>query len=311
MKSGFRLQCLEMRNWGTFDGDNYYVLNSAGGESLCLTGLNGSGKSTVVDALLTLLVPHEYRHYNVAATGSGAKRERTLRTYILGAYGKEENVESSTGKPKFHRQPGSLSILLAVFRDEVFDKNVTLAQIHWMTPSGDHQGRYLVKESEVHIAGLGIASLSTSSFSAHFAKNGWLYETTFAPYQGKFQGLLRIPNDDALRLLCKTVSLKEVPSVTVFIRNLMLEPHDTAAYLNGIEQHFMDLDHIHTELQATRAEIQWLEPVETVYAQYKAADDEVNRRENPTFGGLAEVFFVRKRREPLSMSQSMMPIRGG
>lgn len=51
---GFRLQRLEVRNWGTFH-DKVHILDPAGQTAL-LIGENGSGKSTLVDALLTLLV---------------------------------------------------------------------------------------------------------------------------------------------------------------------------------------------------------------------------------------------------------------
>jgi uncharacterized protein YPO0396 len=53
--SGFRLQRLEVFNWGTFDG-RVWMLNPDGKNSL-LTGDIGSGKSTLVDAVTTLLVP--------------------------------------------------------------------------------------------------------------------------------------------------------------------------------------------------------------------------------------------------------------
>ena len=70
---GFRLEGLEIYNWGTFNR-HIWSLNPAGGTSL-LTGANGSGKSTLVDALLTLLVPWSKRSYNLAS-GSEKTRER-------------------------------------------------------------------------------------------------------------------------------------------------------------------------------------------------------------------------------------------
>ncbi|MEO1290860.1 MAG: ATP-binding protein, partial [Chloroflexota bacterium] len=51
---GYRLETLEVFNWGTFNG--LFRLNTQTHTAL-LTGKNGSGKSTLVDALLTLLVP--------------------------------------------------------------------------------------------------------------------------------------------------------------------------------------------------------------------------------------------------------------
>ncbi|EIP99295.1 hypothetical protein OpiT1DRAFT_03809 [Opitutaceae bacterium TAV1] len=274
--AGFRLQAVEICNWGTFHGDQHYEIE-LDGRSACLTGLNGSGKSTVIDAILTLLVPYEFRHYNVAATGSGAKRERSLRTYILGAYGKEESPESSRGQTRFLRKPGTVSILLAVFRDASFQRSVTLAQLHWVTASGEHQGRYLVKEGEARIPDLGIAGLSVNAYAEHLKKLGWSYDTTFDPYLGKFSGLLRIPTQQALKLFCRTVSVKDVPSVTEFIRSLMLEPFPVAKMLEDVETHFADLDHIHTQLEDTKKEIRLLTPVKTHHATYAAAAGEAGR----------------------------------
>ena len=77
--AGFRLQSLEVFNWGTFDS-RVWSLNPAGRNAL-LTGDIGSGKSTLVDAITTLLLPAHRVAYNKAA---GAERqERTLRTYVL------------------------------------------------------------------------------------------------------------------------------------------------------------------------------------------------------------------------------------
>src|SRR5688500_18380316 len=73
--AGFRLQRLEVFNWGTFDG-RVWTLQLAGRNGL-LTGDIGSGKSTLVDAITTLLVPTHRIAYNKAA-GADSK-ERTLR----------------------------------------------------------------------------------------------------------------------------------------------------------------------------------------------------------------------------------------
>ncbi len=54
-RTGFRLDRLEILNWGTFDR-RVWTLEAKGANTL-LTGDIGSGKSTLVDAVSTLLVP--------------------------------------------------------------------------------------------------------------------------------------------------------------------------------------------------------------------------------------------------------------
>ena len=64
--SGFRLSRLEVFNWGTFDGRVWTL--RADGRNALLTGDIGSGKSTLVDAVTTLLVPAHRVAYNKADT---------------------------------------------------------------------------------------------------------------------------------------------------------------------------------------------------------------------------------------------------
>lgn len=70
---GFRLQRFEVFNWGTFDGRVWTIATQ--GENALITGDIGSGKSTLVDAMTTLLVPPQRIVYNKAA-GAGSKKSR-------------------------------------------------------------------------------------------------------------------------------------------------------------------------------------------------------------------------------------------
>src|SRR5258708_12134402 len=60
--SGFRLSRLELYNWGTF-GQRVWSL-AAESRNCLLTGDTGSGKSTIVDAVTTFLLPPNRISYN-------------------------------------------------------------------------------------------------------------------------------------------------------------------------------------------------------------------------------------------------------
>ena len=86
--SGFRLEQLQLRNWGTFDKRTWTF--RADGHNGLLTGDIGSGKSTIVDAITTLLLPANRITYNKAA---GAEtRERSLRSYVQSEKGECRNA---------------------------------------------------------------------------------------------------------------------------------------------------------------------------------------------------------------------------
>lgn len=80
LRPGTRLISVEVLNWGTFDRRVWRL--DLNGDNALLTGDIGSGKSTFVDAITTLLVPAQRIDYNKAA--GAEKRERDLRSYVLG-----------------------------------------------------------------------------------------------------------------------------------------------------------------------------------------------------------------------------------
>ncbi len=148
-RAGFRLHRLEILNWGTFDQKVWSL--ETGGETSLLTGDIGSGKSTLVDALTTLLIAPQKVAYNKAA-GAEA-RERSVRSYFLGHY-KAERSETGVGaKPVSLRDANSCSVLLAHFFNEGYQQDVTLAQVCWMREQEGQPARlFIVADQKLSIA---------------------------------------------------------------------------------------------------------------------------------------------------------------
>ena len=121
---GFRLARLEVYNWGTFDGE-VWTLDLAGATSL-LTGDVGSGKSTLVDAIITLLVPPRRITYNKAADASA--KARSLSSYVRGYYAHHSTAEG-TSRPEALRDTREYSVILGAFTDEHFGRSATLARM--------------------------------------------------------------------------------------------------------------------------------------------------------------------------------------
>ena len=112
-QAGFRLQRLEVLNWGTFDRQ-VWALNPCGNNSL-LTGDIGSGKSTLVDAVTTLLVPAQRITYNKAA--GAESKERSLRSYVLGYYKSERGETGLSAKAVALRDHNSYSVIPGHFHN--------------------------------------------------------------------------------------------------------------------------------------------------------------------------------------------------
>lgn len=103
--AGFRLDYMEIYNWGTFH-ERIFRLAPQGNNAL-LTGANASGKSTIIDALLTLLVPAKKDRFYNQSSGVEKKGNRTEETYVLGHYGniQKEGERGSPRKPYVTKAP--------------------------------------------------------------------------------------------------------------------------------------------------------------------------------------------------------------
>jgi len=257
--SGFRLRRLEVFNWGTFDG-RVWTLTLNGRNGL-LTGDIGSGKSTLVDAITTLLVPSQRIAYNKAA--GAESRERTARSYVLGHYKSERGDLTGSARPVSLRDHGSYSVILGVFHNAGYDQTVTLAQVFWMKEAQGQPARFFVAaERELSIAA-DFAQFGTSMTGLRKKLRGLgaEVEDAFPKYGAWFRRRFGIDNDQALELFHQTVSMKSVGNLTDFVRGHMLEPFDVASRIGALIAHFEDLDRAHAAVVKAKRQVELLTPL--------------------------------------------------
>jgi uncharacterized protein YPO0396 len=257
--AGFRLMRLEVFNWGTFNKRVWSF--ELGGRNALLTGDIGSGKSTLVDAVTTLLVPAQRIAYNRAA-GADAK-ERSLRSYVLGHYKSERNEHSGNAKPVALRDASHYSVVLGVFHNAGFNQTITLAQVFWLKDgAGQPERFYVVADKPLGIAtdfsqfGSTITALRT-----RLRKTGATLFESFPPYGAHFRRRFGIEGEQALELFHQTVSMKSVGSLTDFVRHHMLEPFDVAPRIQGLLAHFDDLNRAHAAVLKAKQQVALLTPL--------------------------------------------------
>ncbi len=256
---GFRLQRLEVLNWGTFD-KRVWRLELDGRNGL-LTGDIGSGKSTLVDAITTLLVPAQRVAYNKAA-GADA-RERSLRSYVLGHYKSERNEVTGTARPVALRDASSYSVILGMFRNEGYDQAVTLAQVFWLKdPQGQPARLFVAAERELTLADdfSGFGSDITALRKKLRGAGCELFDS-FPPYGAWFRRRFGIEHEQALELFHQTVSMKSVGNLTDFVRSHMLEPFDVGSRIEALIRHFDDLDRAHQAVLKAKRQVDLLTPL--------------------------------------------------
>jgi uncharacterized protein YPO0396 len=260
--TGFRLTHLELYNWGTFGGRVWSL--GLDGQNTLVTGDIGSGKSTIVDAVTTLLLPAQRISYNKAAGAD--TRERSLRSYVLGYHKTERNEVTGATRPVALRDGSNYSVILGVFTNAGYDTTVTLAQVFWLR-TGDTAGQpdrlYVTADR----------SLSVTGDFAHFgsdipalrkrlrAESGVRVHDAFPDYGKDFRRRLGIESEQAMELFHQTVSMKSVGNLTDFVRDHMLEPFDAAKAVADIVGHFADLAKAHDAVQRAEAQLTALAPL--------------------------------------------------
>lgn len=85
----FHLSELHLYNWGAFAGRHQALLDA---DNTAIIGPTGSGKTTLIDALMTLLCASP--RYNLASTG-GHESDRDLVSYVRGATGPGHSGDDS------------------------------------------------------------------------------------------------------------------------------------------------------------------------------------------------------------------------
>ncbi|WP_216819287.1 ATP-binding protein [Thiohalocapsa sp. ML1] len=256
---GFRLQRLEVLNWGTFDRRVWRC--ALDGRNGLLTGDIGSGKSTLVDAITTLLVPAQRVAYNKAA-GADA-RERSLRSYVLGHYKSERNEVTGSARPVALRDASSYSVILGVFQNEGYDQAVTLAQVFWLKdPQGQPARLFVASERALTIADdFAVNGGDINTLRKRLRGAGCELFDSFPPYGAWFRRRFGIEHEQALELFHQTVSMKSVGNLTDFVRSHMLEPFDVGSRIEALIRHFDDLDRAHQAVLKAKRQVELLTPL--------------------------------------------------
>jgi uncharacterized protein YPO0396 len=259
-KTGFRLFQLETYNWGTFH-QRVWRMKTEGANAL-LTGDIGSGKSTLVDALTTLLVPHHRITYNKAA--GAESKERTLASYIRGEYKNLKDDESQVSRAIALREKNTYSVLLGHFHNEGFEQSVTLAQVFWLKDQSRQVERFFVFSEKTlniaeHFSGFGNDILDLKRRLRQLGATQ-VFET-FKDYSLAFRSAFGIQHEQALELFYQTISMKTVGNLTDFVRLHMLEKGESASRIEELKKSFDNLSRAHHAVLEARQQIELLKPI--------------------------------------------------
>lgn len=265
----FILTRLELYNWGGFQGYHRAEIDPAGS---AVIGPTGSGKTTLVDALMTLLCASP--RYNLASTG-GHESDRDLVSYVRGVSGPGDG---RAGRSHIARQGKTVTAIAATVERD--GQSVRLGAMLWFEGSSstatelkrlwlfsDTPEQTLEHWLNLHREG-GMRSLRQMD------KDGtgiWTYpskKTFLARLRDYFE-----VSENAFTLLNRAAGLKQLNSIDEIFRELVLDDRSAFERSAEVASSFDDLTDIHRELEAAREQQRSLQPIADSWDRYRTQQE--------------------------------------
>ncbi len=260
---GYRLAELHLYNWGAFAGRHQVSVDVG---NTAIIGPTGSGKTTLIDALMTLLCATP--RYNLASTG-GHESDRDLVSYVRGATGPGHAGDDSNHLARTGRCVTAMAArLVREHGTEGAGDTVLVGCVLWFEGSSssvaDLTRRWFFARGTAHSLDLWLEEHHRGGARAlsQLVKNtdGLQMFNSKSGYLARLQGFFEVgPN--AFTLLNRAAGLKQLNSIDEIFRDLVLDDH--AAYDDALQvaASFDELAAIHAELELANHQFMALLPL--------------------------------------------------
>lgn len=300
----WRLARVELVNWGTFDGHHRVDVSRAGH---LFTGASGSGKSSLLDAIATVLTPDRWLRFNAAAQEASTRNDdRSLVSYVRGAWSREADETLDRAVSTYLRKGATWSGILLRYANGR-DAPVTLVRLFHLrgasVDKSDLKDLCFADRSQPGL--LDLREHVESGIEARRMKSAYpdaVITTTgsHGAFYARMQRLLGLGSpgstsrtsgtggQNALQLLHKTQSAKNLGSLDQLFRSFMLdEPMTFARARNAVDQ-FGELSEAHRHVVELRRQVEHLREIDVAIADYESAASAVEEAERLT--GLIDGF---------------------
>lgn len=265
--TGFVLRRLQIYNWGPFAGLHDARLDPRG---TAIIGPTGSGKTTLVDALMTLLVGQP--RYNLASTG-GHESDRDLMSYLRGVSGPGTGAE---GDGSHVTRPGKTYAGIAATLANG-PQTLQLVGLFWtdgpgMAAADRHDFWLFVEQPEpaalehwltlLHEDGLRVLKQE-----ARAAEGVQPFDTKKA-YLAQLRRFFAV-GENAFNLLNRAAGLKQLNSIDEIFRDLVLDDRAFHGAATEVVREFDTLVGIHAEVLRAKDQRDTLQPLARSEAQYR------------------------------------------
>jgi uncharacterized protein YPO0396 len=269
----WRLNAVELVNWGTFNGLHRAEVSRQGH---LITGHSGSGKSSLLDAIATVLTPPKWRRFNAAAQDlSSIRDDRSLVSYVRGAWRRQTDDETGEAVSQYLRPGATWSGILLRYEGSEGVEPVNLIRLFHIrrgSNSGDDLRELnIIRRGDAHLADF--TDLVKNGIEVRQIKAQWdeaVVTDQHSAFSARFRGLLGIASENALQLLHKTQSAKNLGSLDQLFRSFMLEEPRTSALADTAVTQFGELSEARRLVVEARKQVELLQQLQQPIADFRA-----------------------------------------
>jgi uncharacterized protein YPO0396 len=269
----WRLDHVELVNWGTFTG--FHQID-VGRQGFLLIGPSGSGKSSLIDAISTVLVRTRDRRFNAAAAEGTGRYDRTIASYVRGAWRRQEDEATGAAVSDYLRQGATWSGVLLRFSDGTAAKPWQLVKLF-------HLNHGAVKPADVSLLCVLLSEPVTLLDFAPFIRDGRKttqlkkkFPDAFvtdkeSAFETRFSHKLGVESENSLILLHKTQSAKSLGSLDNLFRDFMLDEPATFELAKQAVDQYQNLREAHEKVIEAKEQIATLQPLRLQFEQFQTS----------------------------------------
>ena len=282
----WKAEALQMVNWGGFHG---HARMPFAPTATLLSGASGTGKSTLLDAYLALMMPSDTPFNgasNDATTGRARSADqRNLLTYLRGKT--DTQREAGTGQLTDQVLRGADSAtwgaIAVTFTDDTARK-FTVLRAYFVPLGATRPGEIIMKMATTdgvidlrHLEPLAASRFDKRTVASRFPD--LKMHETYAAFAEALYTRLGIgaggDGEKALRLLARIQGGQQIRTVDGLYKSLVLEEPATYAAADKAVSHFSDLDESYTAMVTEANKAKLLERLPGLHTDHAQATDTV------------------------------------
>lgn len=282
----WKAQTFQLVNWGGFEGRVEFDFHPG---ATLLSGASGTGKSTLLDAYIALMMPAD-TPFNGASNDAVAGRARSLEQRNLLSYlrGKTDTTSDDRGREVDQvlrgRKSATWGAVGMTFVDD-HGRQFTALRAYYVPARATRTGEITMRMAtyEGHLDLAELTDAAEQNFAPKVLKSMIPGLRTYGSYAAFAQTLhtrLGIgANGDgtkALRLLVRIQAGHQIRTVDELYKEMVLERPATFAAADRAIDHFDDLEAAYLAMQTEQAKAELLTPITSRYESLLAAQAEID-----------------------------------